>query len=188
MSPELAELVKDAQTRMGKSVESLRQEFTRIRTHRANASLLDKVTVPYYGSLVSLSHAANVSVADASTLMVQPWEKKMVPVIEKAIQSSGLGLNPMTSDNMIRVPIPPLTEDRIKELVRLVRAETENARVAVRNIRRHGVQEVRSTIKNNNLAKDEEKHVGAELQKLTDQSIEAIDKLLTEKESGLTTF
>ena len=185
MAPELTELSKEILTRMSKSVENMRHEFKRIRSNRANPALLDKVTVPYYNADVRLSHAANISVADANTLVVQPFESKMAPLIEKAILSAGLGLNPTSSNNVIRVPIPPLTVERSNELICLIRAEAESARIAVRNIRRSGVQEGRSLIKKNNLAKDEEKHISTDLQKLTDQSIEEIDQLLSNKESGL---
>ena len=188
MSADLADITKDVRSRMDKSLDKLRQEFLRMRTNRANAAFLDRVIVPYYGADVPLSHAANVTVSDASTLMVQPWERKMIPVIEKAIRAADLGLNPIASGEVIQVPIPKLTEERLKELTRLVRSEAENARISIRNIRRNFIQNLRTMVKNEHLAKDEEKRGNLELQKLTDQFINDINQLLAEKEHSLTEF
>lgn len=179
------EIKNDARERMAKSVEALRQSLTKLRTGRAHTSLLDQITVDYYGSEVPLNQVANVNVGDPRTLTVQPWEKKMVPVVEKAILNSQLGLNPATSGDLIRVPLPPLTEERRREMTRVVRSEAEQARVAVRNIRRDANQHLKALIKEESLAKDEEKRAEDDIQKLTDEFIVRIDEVLKEKEADL---
>lgn len=176
---------KDAAERMKKSIASLRQEFTKIRTGRAHTSLLDHITVAYYGSDVPLSQVANVNVEDSRTLTVTPWEKDMVQPIEKAIMSSDLGLNPATAGTVIRVPLPPLTEERRKDMIRVVRHEAENGRVAIRNIRRDALGDIKDLLKEKMIGEDEERRAETVIQDLTDESVAAIDKLLAEKESEL---
>ena len=176
---------KDAEARMAKSVEALRHELGKIRTGRAHARLLDHVTVRYYGSDVPLNQVASITVSDPRTLAVSPWEKKMVPEIEKAIVRSDLGLNPVTGSDVIRVPLPPLTEERRKEMTRVVRHEAEQARVAVRNVRRSANQHLKALIKDEHLAEDAEKRAEAEIQKLTDRHVARIDSVLEEKEHEL---
>lgn len=181
----LQEIKKDASTRMDKSVAALRQELTKIRTGRAHTSLLDHVTVEYYGSRVPLNQAANVNVEDPRTLTVTPWEKTMVQPIEKAIMGSDLGLNPATAGTVIRVPLPPLTEERRKDLIRVVRHEAEVGRVAVRNIRRDAMSDVKELLKEKMIGQDEERRAEDEIQQITDKHVADIDKVLAEKESEL---
>ena len=150
------EIKKDAELRMGKSIESLKNEMTKIRTGRANVSLLDHVMVEYYGSEVPIAQAATVSVEDARTLSVSPWEKALVPAIEKAIMSSDMGLNPVTSGDIIRVPLPALTEERRKDFVKLARQEAEQGRVAIRNIRRDANADLKELVKEKEISEDEE--------------------------------
>ena len=179
---------RDARERMKKSIEVLRLDLVKLRTGRANASLLDHVNVSYYGSLVPINQVANVNVSDARTLTVQPWEKKMVPEVEKAILNSDLGLNPITSGDVIRVPLPPLTEERRKEMIRLVRHEGEQTKVAIRNVRRDAIQQIKAMIKDQNLAKDEQKRGEDEIQKITDRFVAEVDGVLKEKEDDLLEF
>jgi ribosome recycling factor len=181
----IEDIRKDAKSRMAKSVDSLKHELAKIRTGRAHASLLDHITVDYYGSEVPISQAANITVEDARTLTVTPWDKSMVKVIEKAILNSDLGLNPATAGNVMRVPMPPLTEERRRDLVRVVRHEAENARVAVRNIRRDANNDLKSLLKEKEISEDEERRAQEEIQKLTDKFIEGVDELLQEKEAEL---
>ncbi|MDX1529495.1 MAG: ribosome recycling factor [Gammaproteobacteria bacterium] len=179
------DIKKDANVRMKKSVETLRHELTKLRTGRAHASLLDHVTVPYYGTDTPLNQVASVSVADPRTLLVQTWERKLIPEVEKAIMNADLGLNPVTAGEVIRVPLPPLTEERRKEMTKIVRHEAENARVAIRNIRRDANQHLKALIKDEHLAKDAEHRAEAEIQKLTDKYIQEVDEVLKEKEQDL---
>ena len=179
------DIKKDAGARMAKSVEALRHELGKIRTGRAHASLLDHVTVSYYGSDVPLNQVASITVSDPRTLAISPWEKKIIPDIDKAIVRSDLGLNPVTSSDVIRVPLPPLTEERRKEMTRVVRQEAEQARVAVRNIRRTANQQLKALIKDEHLPEDAEKRAEAEIQKLTDRYIAQVDSVLEEKEHDL---
>lgn len=181
----IEELKKDAAMRMDKSIDSFRQELSRIRTGRAHTSLLDHVTVEYYGSEVPLSQVANISAEDSRTLMVQPWEKQMVSVIEKAIMTSDLGLNPATAGTTIRVPLPALTEERRRDLIKVVRQEAENARVAVRNIRRDVLGDVKDLLKEKEISEDDEHRAQEEIQKLTDKHVAEIDQLLAKKEQEL---
>ncbi|MBK1692312.1 ribosome recycling factor [Ectothiorhodospira mobilis] len=176
---------KDAATRMGKSIESLRQEMAKIRTGRAHTSLLDHIHVEYYGSEVPIHRVASVNVEDARTLTVTPWERDMVGKVEKAIMNSDLGLNPATAGTVIRVPMPALTEERRRELVKVVRHEAENARVAIRNIRRDANGELKSMLKDKTLSEDDERKGQDEIQKLTDQYVAEVDKVLAEKEKEL---
>ncbi len=175
----------DADRRMGKSIAALREAFTRIRTGRAHTSLLDHLRVAYYGSELPLQQVANIAVMDARTLSVTPWEKPMVPVIEKAIMSADMGLNPVTSGNVIRIPLPALTEERRRELARVVRHEAENAKVAVRNVRRDALTTVRELLKEKTITEDDEHRAGESMQKLTDSYIARIEELLEAKEAEL---
>ncbi len=175
----------DADRRMGKSIAVLREAFTRIRTGRAHTSLLDHLRVAYYDSEVPLQQVANIAVMDARTLSVTPWEKPMVPVIEKAIMSADMGLNPATSGNVIRIPLPALTEERRRELAKVVRHEAENAKVAVRNVRRDALTTVRDLLKEKTITEDDEHRAGESIQKLTDSYIARIEGLLEAKEAEL---
>jgi ribosome recycling factor len=179
------DIKKDASERMDKSVAALRQELTKMRTGRAHTSLLDHITVEYYGSEVPLNQVANVNVEDARTLTVSPWEKQMVQPIEKAIMTSDLGLNPATAGTTIRVPLPPLTEERRKDMIRLVRQEAEGGRVAVRNIRRDAISDVKDLLKEKMIGEDDEHRAEDEIQGITDRHIASIDEMLAQKESEL---
>ncbi len=181
----LEDIKKDANSRMDKSVESLKGDFTKIRTGRARTSLLDHITVEYYGSPVPLNQVANVNVEDSRTLTVSPWEKDMVQPIEKAIMGSDLGLNPATAGTIIRVPLPALTEERRKDLIRVVRHEAEGGRVAVRNIRRDALGDVKDLLKEKMIGEDEERRGEAEIQTITDNHVARIDAMLADKESEL---
>ena len=176
---------KQADSRMHKSISSLKEALTKIRTGRAHTSLLDHITVPYYGNEVPLTQAANVSVADARTLTITPWEKTMVQPIEKAIMTSDLGLNPVTVGTLIRIALPPLTEERRRDLIKVVRNEAEGARVAVRNIRRDGNNDLKKLLKDKTISEEEERRAQDEIQKLTDKCIAEIDKILEAKEAEL---
>lgn len=171
--------------RMKKSIEALKHEFSKIRTGRAHPSLLEHVHVNYYGNEVPLSQAANINVEDARTLTITPWERNMISVIEKAIMTSDLGLNPATNGPVIRVPLPPLTEQRRKDLIKVVRAEAENGRVSIRNIRRDANNELKASLKDKLISEDEEKRGEEQIQKLTDQHIKEIEILLEAKEADL---
>ena len=184
----IEDLMKDGQQRMRKSVESLKEEFKKLRTGRAHTGLLEHVTVDYYGSEVPISQAATVSVEDARTLLVSPWEKQMVAVVEKAILTSDLGLTPMTAGSSIRVPLPPMTEERRKDLVRVVRSETETGRVAVRNIRRDVLSDVKDLLKEKLITEDDDLKAHDDVQKLTDKHIAEMEALLKEKEKEIMEF
>lgn len=181
----LDEIKKDAADRMAKSVESLRMELTKIRTGRAHTSLLDHITVEYYGSEVPLNQVANVGVEDSRTLTITPWEKNMVPIIEKAVMTSDLGLNPATAGTVIRVPLPPLTEERRKDMIKVVRNEAEGGRIAIRNIRRDAISDIKDLQKEKMIGEDEERRGEGEIQGITDKYIAEIDKVLAEKEAEL---
>ncbi|MDH3616281.1 MAG: ribosome recycling factor [Gammaproteobacteria bacterium] len=181
----LDEIKKDAGSRMAKSVASLQQDLTKIRTGRAHTSLLDHITVEYYGSQVPLNQVSNVGVEDSRTLIVTPWEKDMVKVIEKAIMGSDLGLNPSSAGTVIRVPLPALTEERRKDMIRVVRHEAEGARIAVRNIRRDALHDVKELLKEKMIGEDDEHRAEREVQVITDKYIAEIDKVLAEKEAEL---
>jgi ribosome recycling factor len=179
------DIKQDALTRMNKSIDAFKAELLKIRTGRAHVSLLNHITVDFYGSEVPIGQAANLTVEDARTLAVTPWDKSMVPVIEKAIMSSDLGLNPSTAGAVIRVPMPPLTEERRRELVKVVRELAENARIAVRNIRRDANNDLKSLLKDKDISEDED-HKGQELiQQVTNQSTDEIETLLQTKEKEL---
>lgn len=175
----------DAMARMAKSVDTLKQELTKLRTGRAHASLLDHIKINYYGSETPLNQVASVGVTDARTLLVTPWEKNMVGPIEKAIMKSDLGLNPVTAGTAIRVPLPPLTEERRRDLVKVVRQEGESAKVAIRNIRRDANNQFKALLKDKQITEDAERQAQDEIQKLTDRHIQDVDKILTAKEAEL---
>ena len=179
------DILKDAKSRMAKSVETLRHELTKLRTGRAHTSLLDHIRVDYYGSDVPLKQVANVGVEDSRTLTVTPWEKQMVAVIEKAIMKSDLGLNPNTAGTVMRIPLPPLTEERRRDMIKVVRQEGEGARVAVRNIRRDANNDFKELLKEKEISEDEERRAQEQIQKLTDQAIADIEKVLQAKEAEL---
>lgn len=179
------DIKKDAATRMGKSLDSLQQEFGRIRTGRAHTSLLDHIKVDYYGNSSALNQVAKISIEDARTLTVTPWEKDMVAPIEKAIINSDLGLNPSSAGTVIRIPMPPLTEERRKDLVRVVRAEAESARVSVRNVRRDANGDLKDLQKEKEISEDEERKGQDLIQKETDDHIAKVDELLKSKEAEL---
>ena len=176
---------KSAEQKMGKSVEALKADLGKIRTGRAHTGLLDHIQVDYYGTMMPLSQVANVTLADARTIGVQPWEKKMIPVVEKAIRDSDLGLNPATSGDLIRIPMPALTEERRRELTKVVHKDAENARIAVRNIRRDANEHLKKLLKDKQCSEDDERHAQADVQKLTDRFIAEIDKVMHAKEADL---
>ncbi len=179
------DIKKDAGERMSKSVSALKQEFTKIRTGRAHTSLLDHITVEYYGAETPLNQVANVGVEDSRTLIVTPWEKDMVQPIEKAIMSSDLGLNPATAGTVIRVPLPALTEERRKDMIRIVRNEAEGGRIAIRNIRRDAIGDVKDLMKEKLIGEDDERRGEDEIQQITDKYVAEVDAALAEKESEL---
>ena len=179
------DIKSDAASRMGKSVESLSHELAKVRTGRAHPSLLDHIRVEYYGSEVPLSQVANINVEDARTLTLTPWERNMVSTIEKAIMTSDLGLNPMSAGTVIRVPMPALTEERRKDLIRVVRSEAEGAKVAIRNIRRDANHELKELVKEKVISEDDERRGQEIIQNLTDQHIKKVDEVLEEKEKDL---
>ena len=178
-------LKKETASRMAKSVDSLKQELTKLRTGRAHASLLDHVTVSYYGNETPLNQVASVAVADARTLLVTPWEKNLIGPIEKAILKSDLGLNPASAGTTIRVPLPPLTEERRRDLVKVVRREGEETKVAIRNIRRDANNQLKALLKDKKIPEDVERQTQDEVQKLTDRHIQDVDKVLAAKEAEL---
>lgn len=179
------ELKKRANARMQKSVDTLKDALARLRTGRAHISLLDHIRVAYYGSDVPLNQVANVSASDARTLTITPWEKQMIPVIEKAIMTSDLGLTPATAGNVIRVPMPQLTEERRREIIKLARQEAETARVAIRSARRDANTELKTLLKDKKVTEDQERRAQDDVQKLTDRHIADIDKILAAKETEL---
>jgi ribosome recycling factor len=182
------DIKKDASGRMDKSVKSLQQALSKLRTGRAHTSLLDHITVEYYGSQVPLAQCANVNVEDPRTLTVVPWEKSMVQPIEKAIMTSDLGLNPASAGTVIRVPLPPLTEERRKDMIKLVRHEAEGGRIAVRSIRRDAMSDIKDLLKEKMIGEDEEHRAHDEVQAITDEHVAAIDRILDAKESELMEF
>ncbi|WP_110666981.1 ribosome recycling factor [Salinicola halophilus] len=179
------DIKKDAEGRMKKTLETLQANFHKIRTGRAHPSILDAVTVEYYGSEMPLNQVANVNVEDARTLSIMPWEQSMVGKIEKAIMTSDLGLNPATNGNVIRVPMPPLTEETRRNYIKQARAEAENARVAVRNVRRDANGDLKSLLKDKDITEDDQRRGEEMIQKLTDKHVAEVDKLLESKEHDL---
>ncbi|MBX9586812.1 MAG: ribosome recycling factor [Gammaproteobacteria bacterium] len=178
-------LVKDTEQRMLKCIDALKLELTRIRTGRANTGIIEHIKISYYGNDTPLTQVANIAVEDARTLTVTPWEKNMVPTIEKAILNADLGLNPVTAGSVIRVPLPQLTEQRRKELIKIIRDEGEKSKVAVRNIRRDSNTSIKDSLKAKTISEDDERRAEAEIQKVTDKYISEIDKVIGIKEADL---
>jgi ribosome recycling factor len=181
----IADIKKTAEQKMKKSIESLKADLAKVRTGRAHAGILDHVMVDYYGTPTPVPGVANVTLIDARTIGVTPWEKKMANTIEKAIRDAGLGLNPSTTGDIVRVPMPALTEERRRDLTKIVKGEGENARVAVRNVRRDANTQLKELLKKKSIAEDEERRAQDEIQKLTDRHIADIDKALQAKEAEL---
>jgi ribosome recycling factor len=181
----IADIKKQSTDKMAKSVEALRHDLQKIRTGRAHPGILDHLRVDYYGAEMPINQVANVTLSDARTISIQPFEKKMVPVVEKAIRDSDIGVNPATSGDVIRVPMPPLTEERRRELTKIVKHDGENAKVAVRNIRRDAISHLKDLLKESEVSEDEEMRAADEIQKLTDKAIADIDKAVAEKERDL---
>lgn len=179
------EILKDAEIRMKKSVEAIREDMAKIRTGRASTALLDHLKVDYYGNPTPMNQVATVSVSDARTLAVTPWDKSIIPLVEKSILESDLGLNPVTAGEVIRIPLPPLTEERRVEMTKLVRGEGESGKVAIRNIRRDANHHLKELLKNKEVAEDEEKKALEEIQRLTDQYVEQIDSVVADKEAEI---
>lgn len=183
----VADVKKNAEQKMLKSIDTLKADLAKVRTGRAHTGILDHVMVDYYGSPTNLSQVANLTLIDARTIGVQPYEKKMLAVVEKAIREADLGLNPATHGELIRVPTPPLTEERRKEMVKLVKVEAENAKIAVRNIRRDGNEGLKKLVKDKVCSEDDERRGQDDIQKLTDKFVADIDKLVVEKEKEVLT-
>lgn len=183
----ITDVKKNADQKMGKSIEKLKADLAKVRTGRAHTGILDHIQVDYYGTPTPINQLANISLLDARTISVQPWEKKMVSAIEKAIRDSDLGLNPSSQGELIRVPTPPLTEERRKEMVKLVKGEGEDAKVAVRAIRREANETLKKMVKDKTCSEDDERRSQDEVQKLTDKYVQEIDKLISEKEKEVMT-
>jgi len=183
----IADVKKNTEQKMSKSIETLRADLAKVRTGRAHTGILDHVQVDYYGSPTQLSQVANLTLIDARTIGVQPYEKKMLAVIEKAIREADLGLNPATQGELIRVPTPPLTEERRKEMVKLVKSEAEDCKIAIRNIRRDANEALKKLVKDKIASEDEERRGQDEIQKLTDKFVAEVDKLVVEKEKEVLT-
>ncbi|ENO82116.1 ribosome recycling factor [Thauera mechernichensis] len=181
----IPELKKTAEQKMQKSVESLKTDLAKVRTGRAHTGLLDHVMVEYYGSMVPVNQVANITLIDARTIGVQTWEKPMLPKVEKAIRDSDLGLNPSNMGELLRVPMPALTEERRRDLTKVVRHEGENAKVAIRNLRRDANQQLKDAVKDKLISEDDERRAEDDIQKLTDKYVAEIDKLLAQKEQEL---
>ena len=184
----IEDVKRDAAQRMARSIDALKDELRRLRTGRAHTALLEHITVDYYGTQVPINQVATVNVEDARTLMVSPWENKMVAVVEKAILTSDLGLTPVSAGAVIRVPLPAMTEERRKDLVRTVRHEAEGARVAIRNIRRDALGDVKDLLKEKMITEDDDRRAHDEIQKLTDAHVAQVDALLKEKETEIMAF
>ena len=181
----LNDVYSDAKHRMQKSIESLHRELAKLRTGRANPSVVEKLMVPYYGNDTPLNQVANITVLDARTLSVSPWEKSMVAAVEKAIRTANLGLNPATVGDLIRIPLPTLTEERRKDLVKLVKNEGENARIAIRNLRRDSIGKIKDLEKNKDISEDEQKRAEDKVQTITDEFTKEVDKVVSAKENEL---
>ncbi len=181
----VADLKKQSEQKMQKSLEALKQDLAKVRTGRAHAGILDHIHIDYYGQMMPLKQVANISLSDARTITVQPFEKKLAPTIEKAIRDSDLGLNPSSAGDTVRVPMPPLTEDRRKELTKVVKQEGEGAKVAIRNIRRDANNHLKEALKKHELPEDEEKKAQDDVQKMTDKYVLEVDKQVAEKEKDL---
>jgi ribosome recycling factor len=183
----VTDVKKNADQKMHKSIETLKADLAKVRTGRAHTGILDHVMVDYYGSPTQITQVANVTLIDARTIGVQPWEKKMVAVVEKAIRESDLGLNPSTQGDMIRVPTPALTEERRREIVKLVKGEGEDAKIAIRNIRRDANEALKKLLKDKACSEDDERRAQDDVQKLTDKFVAEVDKMISEKEKELLT-
>jgi len=181
----IADVKKSADHKMSKTLEALKADLSKVRTGRAHTGLLDHITVDYYGNPTPINQVANVTLIDARTIGVSPWEKKMISAIEKAIRDSDLGLNPATLGEVVRVPMPALTEERRRDLIKVVRHEAENARVAVRNVRRDAIAHLKDLLKNKSISEDDERRAQDDIQKLTDRFIAEVDKALQVKETDL---
>jgi len=179
---------KEAEQRMQRGIEAFKDDLRKLRTGRAHAGLLESVMVEYYGTSVPVKQTSNVSVEDARTIVVTPWEKNMVSAVEKAIINSGLGLNPVTAGQVIRVPLPPMTEERRRDLVKVVRAHAETGRVALRNVRREALGDIKDMLKEKMIAEDDERRGQEEIQKLTDRYVAMVDALLKDKEAEIMEF
>lgn len=178
-------IIKDAEARMRKTIDSFKTELSKLRTGRASPGILDHVVVDYYGSTMHINQVANITVSDARTLTITPWEKNMVNPIDKAIRDAGLGLNPVTTGDIIRVPMPALNEERRKDLIKVVRTEAESARVGIRNVRRDANAEIKNLLKAKQITEDEERRMGDDVQKLTDKFVAEVDQVTTTKETDL---
>jgi ribosome recycling factor len=183
----VADIRKGVEQKMQRSIDAFKNDLSKIRTGRAHTGLLDHIQVDYYGSPVPISQVANLTLIDARTIGVQPWEKKMVQVVEKAIRESDLGLNPATQGDVIRVPMPALTEERRKELTKVARSEAETAKIAVRNLRRDANEQLKKLVKDKEISEDDERRAGDDVQKLTDKFVAEIDKLVSTKEAEIMT-
>ena len=183
----IADVKKNTDQRMHKSIETLKANLAKVRTGRAHVGMLDHIMVDYYGNPTQLTQVANVTLVDARTIGVQPWEKKMVGVVEKAIRDADLGLNPATQGDLIRVPTPPLTEERRKDMVKLVKSEAEDAKIAVRNIRRDANEALKKLLKDKACSEDDERRAQDDIQKMTDKFVTEIDKLVVDKEKEVLT-
>ena len=181
----IADIKKNSEQKMQKSLESLKTDLSKVRTGRAHAGLLDHVTVDYYGNPTLINQVANITLIDARTIGVQPWEKSMISKVEKAIRDADLGLNPSTNGDQIRVPMPMLTEERRRDLIKVIKSEGEDAKIAVRNIRRDANNHLKDALKKIEIAEDEERRTQDEIQKLTDRYVAEIDKALAIKEADL---
>jgi ribosome recycling factor len=181
----IADVKRNAEQKMQKSLEALKTDLSKVRTGRAHTGILDHVQVDYYGSQMPINQVANVTLLDARTISISPWEKKMAQVIEKAIRDSDLGLNPSMMGDLIRVPMPSLTEERRRDLTKVVRGEAESARVAVRNLRRDAISHLKDLLKAKSVSEDDERRAQDEIQKLTDKFIAEVDKALSQKEAEL---
>lgn len=184
----VADIKKSVEQKMQRSIEAFKNDLAKIRTGRAHTGLLDHVQVDYYGSMVPISQVANLTLVDARTIGVQPWEKTMVAKVEKAIREADLGLNPATSGDLIRVPMPPLTEERRRELTKVVKSEGETAKVAVRNLRRDANEQLKKLVKDKEISEDDERRASDDVQKLTDKHVAEIDKLVQAKDAEIMTI
>ena len=178
----IEDILKDAEQRMQKSIESMRSDMAKIRTGRASPAIIDHLMVDYYGTQTPLNQVANITVQDARTLALQPWEKQMIPVVEKAIMEANLGLNPMTAGNLIRIPMPALTEERRKEMVKVAAAEGENGKIAVRNIRRDANSDFKTLLSDKEITEDDDRNAQDRIQKMTDKYVAEIDTVVADKE------
>jgi len=183
----IADIKKTAEQKMQKSLDTLKADLAKIRTGRAHTGLLDHIEVDYYGSATQLTQIANVSLVDARTIGVQPWEKKMIPIVEKAIRDADLGLNPATNGDIIRVPMPALTEERRRELTKVVKSEGEDAKIAIRNLRRDANNHIKDELKAKTISEDDERRAQDDMQKLTDRNIAEVDRMVTQKEAEIMT-